>query len=358
MLPLHGWKMQRCFSQTTWKEGSNAWHVSRDGHRSVRGMDIVWVGVRKHDFVLRVGANELWESWPTEGDVTLHVFRGAAYLTACDYPTGWNSETRRMDEGDIASLGRGMRYRLVGGLCGVEAYGTCAAPATDRVDHVPYIATLGVRDGAKVYVVDGGWVRRELDIEFTNFGVHGRHPFIPPDEVWIDVADNLDDFAFYVTNAALVCARQLTGVPYETALAQAAEAEVTERVMAGDATNANANADVRLALIGHAADGVSVWMVSGRLVRSRMYLDFTMGGHDLVYAFIPQREVWIDDDVTPFEREYVLAHELHERHTMARGADYATAHPMASFLELDMRRHPGSSSQVLTSLGWTPPFHT
>jgi len=36
---------------------------------------------------------------------------------------------------------------------------------------------------------------------------------------------------------------------------------------------------------------VSVWIIDGRLVRSVFDVDFTEGGHDYVYEFVPQNEV-------------------------------------------------------------------
>ena len=43
--------------------------------------------------------------------------------------------------------------------------------------------------------------------------------------------------------------------------------------------------------------GLSVWIVNGRLVRSVFDIDFTAGGHDYVYEFVPENEVWIDDSI-------------------------------------------------------------
>ena len=54
--------------------------------------------------------------------------------------------------------------------------------------------------------------------------------------------------------------------------------------------------------------GVSVWIVNGRQVRSVFDIDFTEGGHDHVYEFVPEGEVWIDDAITEPERGYVLLH--------------------------------------------------
>ena len=66
-------------------------------------------------------------------------------------------------------------------------------------------------------------------------------------------------------------------------------------------------------------NGVTVWIVNGRLVRSMLDIDFTAGGHDHVYEFVPEGEVWIDNDIEEKERGFVLLHELHERNRMAEG---------------------------------------
>ena len=65
-------------------------------------------------------------------------------------------------------------------------------------------------------------------------------------------------------------------------------------------------------------NGLTVWIVNGRLVRSVFDIDFTAGGHDHVYEFVPEKEIWIDDAIIEQERAYVLLHELHERNCMSR----------------------------------------
>jgi hypothetical protein len=85
---------------------------------------------------------------------------------------------------------------------------------------------------------------------------------------------------------------------------------------------------------------VKVWLVSGDLVRSLLFIDFTEGGHDKVYKFVPEKEVWIDDDVMPEERKFILLHEMHERHLMSEGWRYSKAHKDSSGLEFYCRRHP------------------
>jgi hypothetical protein len=99
-------------------------------------------------------------------------------------------------------------------------------------------------------------------------------------------------------------------------------------------------------------DGVSVWFVKGRLVRSVFDVEFTEGGHEHVYEYVPRGEVWIDDDIHDDELGFVLFHELHERNAMAKGADYNTAHEESSRLERYYREHPAELHQALADEGW------
>ena len=85
---------------------------------------------------------------------------------------------------------------------------------------------------------------------------------------------------------------------------------------------------------------IRVWVVNGGLVRSLSFIDFTEGGHDQVYHFVPKNEVWLDDDLGSGERRFVLLHELHERHLMTLGWPYFKAHRSASRIEYHCRAHP------------------
>lgn len=195
----------------------------------------------------------------------------------------------------------------------------------------PYLELVGLRDGLMVWIVDGMSVRNTVDIEFTNFGQHFRFPFIPDKELWIDKEAAPDELEFFI--AHLISERQLMagGASYEEALDFASGNERELRQRAGDA--------VRLAGKGGPPDsrgvharlwkeldsGVSVWIVDGRLVRSVFDIDFTEGGHDKVYEYVPSREVWIDNDLDGRESPFVLFHELHERNLMEQGWDVVSS---------------------------------
>ena len=111
---------------------------------------------------------------------------------------------------------------------------------------------------------------------------------------------------------------------------------------------------------------VKIWVVNGELVRDLFFLDFTEGGHDLIYPFVPKNEVWIDDDVSPKELKFILLHELHERNLMIKGWTYdlhdertaiekinkkakihRSAHGSASRIEYFCRKNPSKLDECL-----------
>ncbi len=229
----------------------------------------------------------------------------------------------------------------------------------DEPRPAPYLRRAATRGDLQVWIVDGAYVRGRLDREFTNFGHHYRHPFIPPDELWIDREADPDEQEFFIEH--LLAERRLMarGVPYARALEEADRVERRERRRAGDLRKMTAGGrklpDPQAAhkkLWKTLEDGVAVWIVDGRLVRSVFDIDFTAGGHEHVYEFVPAGEVWIDDDVVEAERPYVLLHELHERNLMAKGQPYSRAHADSSRLEYGCRRHPDELHEKLAGEGW------
>jgi len=58
---------------------------------------------------------------------------------------------------------------------------------------LPYLEKIGQRGDITVWSVDGIYVRRNLDEEFTNFGQHYRFECIPENEFWIDIEASPDE---------------------------------------------------------------------------------------------------------------------------------------------------------------------
>ncbi len=223
----------------------------------------------------------------------------------------------------------------------------------------PYIKKLDERGDLSVWSVDGAYIRSHIDEEFTNFGQHYRFPYIPEKELWIDREAKNDETAFYIDHLLVEHRLMAKGMSYDDAITRADLAERAERRKAGDLarmTHAGKKlpdgASVHVELWKKLEDDVSVWIVDGRMVRSVFDIDFTEGGHDHVYEFVPDNEVWIDNDLEEQERGYVLLHELHERNRMAQGLPYSKAHAESSRLEYHCRHHPDELHDYLEAEGW------
>jgi len=224
---------------------------------------------------------------------------------------------------------------------------------------LPYLHKDQVRGDFQVWIVDGSYVRSHIDEEFTNFGQHYRYPYIPEKEFWIDQEAEHDERAFFIDHLLVEHALMAKGVPYSDAITQADRVERRERRRAGDVRKVTQQGKqlpdpkaVHEELWKKLENGVEVWIVNGRLVRSVFDIDFTAGGHDHVYEFVPKGEVWIDDAIQEKERGYVLLHELHERNRMAEGMPYSQAHKESSHLEFRCRHHPDELHDALASEGW------
>ena len=223
----------------------------------------------------------------------------------------------------------------------------------------PYLEKTDKRGDLQVWIVDGAYVRGHIDEEFTNFGQHYRYPYIPADEFWIDREAENNERRFFIDHLLVEHRLMAQGKSYGDALEQADLEERKERRRAGDLRKLTGHGkklpdgrDVHERLWKTLENGVSVWIVNGRLVRSAFDIDFTAGGHDHVYEFVPRGEVWIDNDIAETERGYVLLHELHERNRMEQGMSYDKAHAESSRLECHCRHHPDELHDALASEGW------
>ncbi len=224
---------------------------------------------------------------------------------------------------------------------------------------LPYLEKLDKRGNLQVWVVDGSYIRGHINEEFTNFGQHYSFPFIPENELWIDQETKNDERRFFIDHLLVEHRLMAKGVPYNKALTDADKVERRERRRAGDVRRLTHHGqqlpegrEVHERLWKKLENSVSVWIVNGRLVRSAFDIDFTEGGHDYVYEFVPRNEVWIDDAIEEKERGYVLLHELHERNRMAEGLPYSEAHSESSRLEFRCRHHPDELHNALEAEGW------
>lgn len=220
----------------------------------------------------------------------------------------------------------------------------------------PYIKKYAKISKFTIWIVGGFYVRGKIDEEFTNFGQHFRFKFIPENEFWIDKENSgRGEEKFYIEHLLIENYLMSKGKSYDYALKEADKKEKAERLKLKqikkieNKNNAEIIKKIHKKILKEYSNKVNVFRVNGNLVRSLFNIDFTEGGHDKVYSFVPKNEVWIDDDVSEKELVYVLIHELHERFLMSRKIKYEEAHHKSSILEFSCRHNPKIVKEVLDS---------
>lgn len=194
----------------------------------------------------------------------------------------------------------------------------------------PYIKLYSKQDGFSIYLVDGSYIRKNINTQFTNFGQHYRFPkMIPKYEIWLDKDYGENEYRYYIAHAIKEWELMNSGKSYRTALTIA---DKLEKRMREDEEKESCKLE-KLEDI----DDVQVWLVNGKAVRDKYDIDFTEGGHDKVYDWVPENEIWISDEISAKERPYILAHEYKERCSMLQGDDYEHGHNKASFFERHLR---------------------
>jgi hypothetical protein len=218
-----------------------------------------------------------------------------------------------------------------------------------------YLKKIGVKAGFDVWLVNGYFIRKNLNREFTNYGQHYRFEFIPEDEFWIDSGHTKKEIDKFVKYLLIENRLMDNGMSYSKAVDEVHKIEKSERQKHTMVQRLQAQQDkekainrVHKRLLKDYSGEVEVWLVRGNLVRSFFFIDFTQGGHDKVYNFVPRGEVWIDDALYYKEIPYVVLHELYERRLMLKNKKrfknwkklYDWAHEKASETEYFHRHHP------------------
>jgi len=214
-----------------------------------------------------------------------------------------------------------------------------------------YRYLMGKSDNYDVWIVDGNQVRLKIFSSFLYGGNEQRYPFNPKGEIWIDNAISVEEY--YLTLAHELNERHLMakfGWKYITAhdsslsleqtirhsneeICQAHEASL-KKVSPTDFSNIKEIRGIPDSIqikniyripMG-TREGINIWIVDGYMVRKNIYPDFGFSGNDLSYHFIPEKEIWIDGQVTCEETEYSISTELKERELMKAGKSYDDAY--------------------------------
>jgi hypothetical protein len=206
----------------------------------------------------------------------------------------------------------------------------------------PYEKLVGKIGNLKIWIVDGKYVRDRLNEEFTNCGEHYQFHFIPKNEMWLDREFGTKDEKYYIDYILTEYELMSKGVPYGEALKQGDIVQKREREKEKEFIKLKGLKEgrsyklldrIHKSLIKEYSNHLKVWIVDGKIVRGMFFIDFVEGGHDKVYSFIPEGEIWIDDDISKKERKFILLHEAHERYLMSKGENYRSAHYNSSKLE-------------------------
>lgn len=218
-------------------------------------------------------------------------------------------------------------------------------PSQKIAEMQPYIKLIKTIGKFDVWRVDGKYIRKYIDEDFTNFGQHYRFNFIPLNELWLDIEASNDESQFFIDHLIMENKLMENGFSYDAAIQVAEQVEKNERYKSNKfkeyiniKNQEEKQVIVKKDFIGDFGQ-LKIWLVDGELVRDFWYIDFTAGGHDLVYNWIPKQEIWIDDDLEEEEIHFVLLHEYVERNFMFNGDDYSTAHKKALKIELNERQN-------------------
>ncbi len=216
----------------------------------------------------------------------------------------------------------------------------------------PYVKKFCSIAGFDVWLVDGEYIRKNICEDFVNCDEHYHLKFIPKNEFWIDKRARRGEDVFFIDHLLAENRLMARGMNFEDAYDKAAVVEQHERDksrLAKKLKKVRKNEalldKIRKRLIKKYTDKIKIWLVNGEAVRDLFSIGFGLtgfggGGHDRVYNFIPNNEIWIDEQISPKERKFIIVHELHERNLMAKGMKYYPAHRRATEIEDYCRKNP------------------
>lgn len=79
--------------------------------------------------------------------------------------------------------------------------------------------------------------------------------------------------------------------------------------------------------------------VDGAYIRDHVFVDYVEGGHFYRYGWIPEDQIWMEDEMSLIDRVCTGVHETHERYRMKYlGWNYERAHASACVIERKMRK--------------------
>ena len=124
------------------------------------------------------------------------------------------------------------------------------------------------------------------------------------------------------------------GIPYFRAEREAIRVETRERnrsTFSGVRQLGKVNPELQ---VRKRVGPLEIWIVDGRLVR-KIDPRFCVGGHDMVYGYVPNNHIWLEKDTPHRDLDYNEVHEMGERKDMTMGYSYPVAHAKWSRIQTD-----------------------
>lgn len=211
----------------------------------------------------------------------------------------------------------------------------------------PYLKLYRKFGSYTAWIVDGEWLRKNVDIDFTNFAYHGDKSYVPDKQWWLDVDLGIKEYDFYLANVMTRYWTVKEGGSVDEARITGDKVEKKERSRANPKKYTDIDSEDVDKKDAGKIGSVQVSIVAGDQVRA-IDEDYWGGGHDLVYSYVkPKRTIWLDNSQLPKSYRKMLVHEYFERSLMAFGIKYEQAHFRASIVEHYCREYPKMTNTIL-----------
>jgi len=177
-----------------------------------------------------------------------------------------------------------------------------------------------------IKLVDGFKIRNTVDVEFAMIGDNSKFTYIPVGQIWIEKyhAFEKEFILKYFLRRKMLSKK----IGYEGAKTKLRPSKIQPL------TSVSKTLIVKIGLL-------KIFLVDGFIVRKQIDPGFCLGGHYMVYRYIPKNELWLDVAVDQNELPYILTHELRELELMKHGMSYNNAHDHAHAAEKEARRNDG-----------------
>ena len=177
-----------------------------------------------------------------------------------------------------------------------------------------------VQADCTIYTVNGLAVRNanQQDEEFGNFATHDEFPdCIGEREVWMSEKLASREGVFFAANALTYLARIQSAPNAAYGAGIEAERALRESISGLEFRDGKPHRQVpgevylgEYLTLPDPKGPVSVRLVDGNLARSYYKTDYTQGGHNYVYPWVPKMQIWVEDGTDHREMPFVVRRRL------------------------------------------------